>query len=164
MTIVPAWLTRVRALLLDHDSRHEDGGLDEIDLTGLSGMPGDLASHATRHEADGADEMDLTDLSGKDDIVATEITADHTLADTYNLILCDCNGGDIIITIPLAATYPKRRWHIKKIDASRHVVKVQTSASSGVYEKLDDEKEWVIDFRYNSMMIAGDGVSAFAMI
>jgi len=43
----------------DHSARHESGGADEIDLTGMT--PTD---HAARHEAFGDDEIDVTDLFG----------------------------------------------------------------------------------------------------
>ena len=41
---LPSWLTRLRSTILDHDARHENGGLDEIDLTGLSGEPADVVA------------------------------------------------------------------------------------------------------------------------
>ena len=44
MTVLPAWVTRIRALLLAHDTRHQSGGLDMIDLTGLSGAPADTVN------------------------------------------------------------------------------------------------------------------------
>lgn len=50
-----------------HHATHEDGGSDEIDVTGLSGLLADeqdpLAHHAD-HETGGSDEIDVTGLPG----------------------------------------------------------------------------------------------------
>ena len=53
--------------LVPHASRHEDGGSDEISVTGLSGDladPQDPKSHASTHQDGGADEISVTGLSG----------------------------------------------------------------------------------------------------
>jgi len=50
-----------------HASTHEDGGLDEIDVTGLSGLLADAQTpitHASTHENGGADEINVAGLSG----------------------------------------------------------------------------------------------------
>ncbi len=50
-----------------HAPRHEDGGADEISVTGLSGLLADAQTpltHASTHENGGSDEVDVTDLSG----------------------------------------------------------------------------------------------------
>lgn len=50
-----------------HAATHEDGGADEIDVTGLTGVlatPQTPATHATSHENGGADEISVTGLSG----------------------------------------------------------------------------------------------------
>lgn len=53
-----------------HASTHENGGSDEIDVTGLSGLLADgqtPLAHATTHEAGGADPIKLDDLAAPDD-------------------------------------------------------------------------------------------------
>jgi hypothetical protein len=55
------------ALINSHASRHENGGSDEIDVTGLSGVLADAqtpSAHASTHEAGGSDEIDAGNLSG----------------------------------------------------------------------------------------------------
>lgn len=50
-----------------HASTHENGGTDEIDVAGLSGVLADAqtpASHASTHENGGADEISVAGLSG----------------------------------------------------------------------------------------------------
>lgn len=50
-----------------HGSTHEQGGTDELDVTGLSGDladPQDPKSHSTTHENGGGDELNVSGLSG----------------------------------------------------------------------------------------------------
>lgn len=50
-----------------HATRHESGGADEIDVTGLLGLlgtPQTPITHAARHEDGGDDEIDVTGLAG----------------------------------------------------------------------------------------------------
>src|SRR5687767_11775201 len=50
-----------------HASTHENGGGDEIDVTGLSGLLADRqdpTNHASRHQNGGADEISVAGLSG----------------------------------------------------------------------------------------------------
>ena len=45
-----------------HASRHEDGGADEIDVTGLTGAG--ATPHADTHEDGGVDEISVAALTG----------------------------------------------------------------------------------------------------
>lgn len=50
-----------------HASTHENGGIDEIDLTGMSGVlvdPQTPVFHAASHQSGGGDEIDVSGLSG----------------------------------------------------------------------------------------------------
>ena len=50
-----------------HAVTHQDGGVDEIDVTGLSGLLADEQDpldHAADHQNGGGDEIDVTGLSG----------------------------------------------------------------------------------------------------
>lgn len=50
-----------------HGAKHESGGSDELNVTGLSGSLADAqepTAHATDHESGGPDELDVTGLSG----------------------------------------------------------------------------------------------------
>jgi hypothetical protein len=60
-------LNEAYALLLSHASRHQNGGADEIDVTGLSGVLADAqtpAAHASTHEDGGADAINAGNLTG----------------------------------------------------------------------------------------------------
>jgi hypothetical protein len=65
--IGPVTWEAIGAGLGPHSSTHEDGGGDEIDVTGLSGLLADPQtpdSHASTHENGGSDELDVTGLEG----------------------------------------------------------------------------------------------------
>lgn len=52
-----------------HSGTHENGGSDELDVTGLSGAladPQDPTTHATSHQDGGSDELDVAGLAGGD--------------------------------------------------------------------------------------------------
>jgi hypothetical protein len=80
-----------------HNATHEDGGMDEVDVTGLSGLLADAqtpANHATKHELGGSDPVDVSGLVGtharQHDITDTD---DHTSTATPGQILqADANG------------------------------------------------------------------------
>jgi len=57
-----------------HASSHEDGGADEISLTGLSGTPAALTTH----------EADTTSVHGIGDTSALALTANHPSNTTFN--------------------------------------------------------------------------------
>jgi hypothetical protein len=51
-----------------HAASHEDGGTDEVDVTGLTGLlatPQTPATHATSHQNSGGDEISVSGLSGQ---------------------------------------------------------------------------------------------------
>ncbi len=52
---------------ITHHSQHQNGGVDEINVAGLSGVladPQTPVTHASRHQNGGNDEIDVTGLSG----------------------------------------------------------------------------------------------------
>lgn len=55
------------APVADHAQQHEDGGGDELNVTGLSGALGEPQTptdHAAAHQSDGADQLDVSGLPG----------------------------------------------------------------------------------------------------
>jgi hypothetical protein len=61
------WTPFGQSVFGNHHVQHEDGGLDEISVAGLSGKLADEQTpeaHAANHEVGGTDELDLTGLSG----------------------------------------------------------------------------------------------------
>jgi len=82
-----------RLLEKGHKASHEKGGVDEINVTGLSGEladPQKPKGHAPDHEKDGADEINVTGLSG--------VLADKQLSDWQVLaeveVTSDCDYVD----------------------------------------------------------------------
>ncbi len=66
-----------------HAASHQNGGTDEINVAGLSGLLADDQSptaHATDHEDGGADPVDVTQLDGFPGGTATFLRADATFA------------------------------------------------------------------------------------
>src|SRR4030042_895793 len=54
----------------------------------------------------------------------TTVTSNTTLVGKHDLVLVDCTGGEIIITVPAAANHPYKQFRIKKIDTTGNKVKV----------------------------------------
>lgn len=62
----------------DHGVDHQNGGSDEIIVTGLSGLLGDSQTplpHNASHESDGSDEIDVTGLVGLPDDIPQNLIA-----------------------------------------------------------------------------------------
>jgi len=62
-----AELDAVNVVVLTHATRHENGGADEINVAGLSGLLADAqnpTAHATSHQNGGTDEINVAGLSG----------------------------------------------------------------------------------------------------
>lgn len=93
-------------------------------------------------------------------VISTSITGDTTLTGDHDLILVDCSGGMITITLPAAATYPFKQYKIKKIDSTENHVKVKPQNN----EYIDDEDEWLITFQYDTMDICSDGSDEWFMV
>jgi hypothetical protein len=61
-----------------HKSQHEDGGNDELDLTGLHGVlgtPQPYADHAAKHQAAGDDQLNVGGLAGA--LAEPQLPTDH---------------------------------------------------------------------------------------
>jgi hypothetical protein len=69
-----------------HDTSHENGGADEISVTGLSGLLADSqtpAAHKTSHQDGGADEISIEGLAGNPaNATATPTASKIPIADT----------------------------------------------------------------------------------
>lgn len=80
-----------------HATRHENGGADEIDVGGLSGVLADPqvpAAHVTTHELGGTDQIDLSGL----DVDAVDVVVDTTNFDT-NLSAADSDLQTALETV-----------------------------------------------------------------
>lgn len=71
-----------------HSTRHENGGADEINVSGLSGDLSDAQdpkTHASTHFDGGADELDAADLSGADGTSGQYLKTDGATASWADL-------------------------------------------------------------------------------
>lgn len=104
-----------------HASTHENGGADEIDVTGLSGLLADAqtpTAHASTHELSGSDPIDslgtLT-TTGRLKAVTTK-TGAYTLTTTDEVVV---GNSTTIFTLTLpAATGSGRHYCIKNINTA----------------------------------------------
>jgi len=92
-------------------------------------------------------------------VVVADVSSNTTLTDSHELVLVNCSGGQVEITLPLAATYPFKQYRIKKIDSSNNPVKVKPQTG----EYIDDEDEWLITFQMDCMDIVSDSVDEWFM-
>lgn len=126
-----------------HASSHENGGLDEIDVTGLSGLLADPQTplgHATSHQNGGGDEISVAGLSGVladpqtpiaedvQDIVGTMATDTATVDFTYN-----DGAGTLAADVPDdAITYAK----MQNISAASRLLGRGSAGGSGDPQEL----------------------------
>ena len=96
-----------------HKLTHQDGGNDEISLTGLSGLVGDSQTplaHDTSHEDGGSDEISVAGLAGQVVFVP------------YNSKIADVTHPDTNKhTIDLATALPETRTIIGVIVAAQRI-------------------------------------------
>lgn len=104
---------------------------------------------------------DYRDRTGPNGIRTTTITGDTTLTGNHDLVLVDCSGGSITVTLPEASTLPYKQYRIKKIDQSTNPVRIKPYDST---EHVDDEDEWTINGQWDCMDIVSDGVDDWFMI
>ncbi len=93
-------------------------------------------------------------------VLVSEVSSDTTLNAGHELVLVDCSGGMVTITLPAAATYPFKQYRIKKVDSTNNPVKVKPQSA----EYIDDEDEWLITFQFDCMDIVSDSVDEWFMV
>jgi hypothetical protein len=144
----------------DHSARHEDGGADEISLTGLDGIPAAL----TTHEADTSNVHGITDTTvlATDAEVATAVsdhsadtTAVHGIADTSALALTSAhptnatfndhsarheNGGaDEISLAGLSGTSEALQAHLDDAADAHDASAISIADAGGFYSATEVE-------------------------
>lgn len=81
-----------------------------------------------------------------------------TIASNYTatsgaVLLCDASSGNLVITLPLAASSPGRVLQVKKIDSSANTVTLQCSGS----DTLDGIVNFVIEDENFSLSVVSSG-------
>ena len=85
----------------------------------------------------------------------TSITqVNNYTATNSTVILCDCSGGVIIVTLPSASVNNGRYYHIKKTDGSSNKVIVRGNVSA---ETIDGEVDVSIGLQYGYGMVYCNG-------
>lgn len=92
-----------------------------------------------------------TDGLGVRDV--TTITGNTTLTTANDVVLCDCSGGAITVTLPAAATRTGKMFDIKKIDSSGNAATIDGNGS----ETIDDVTTKILASQYNSVTVMSDG-------
>jgi len=155
----------LRRLLLDHDYRHEDGGGDEIDLTGLSGEPGDAVAkslfdaktflYATIDDTPEA----KTPVESMAILVSqSEETANFTAGDE-TVLYADATTGPIKVSLEAAVSRADKWYWIKKIDSSDNKVTIDPYGT----ETIDGLKTIELTLQYQYVMIHTDGTEWFIL-
>ncbi|MCP4300875.1 MAG: hypothetical protein GY783_09845 [Gammaproteobacteria bacterium] len=85
--------------------------------------------------------------------VTTVTTTTHTAADEYAILVDDDTAGaDVTVTLPAAATWPGRIYHVKKLGTTASVI-VDGNGS----ETIDGSTTVTIGSRYDSIELICDG-------
>lgn len=115
----------------DHSARHEDGGADEISLTGLSGTPAALTTH----------EADTTNIHGIADTSALALTANHPTNATFNdhSARHEDGGADEISIQGLAGTPLELTNHLNDAADAHDASAISVLDTAGDYTATDVE-------------------------
>lgn len=135
----------------DHASSHENGGGDEISVTGLSGLLADdqnPTAHASDHENGGVDEIDVTGLSGllADEQDPLDHATDH-----------EAGGGDPIQLDDLAA--PSDNTDLDASTTAHGLLPKLPAANSGTVFQGDGTWAYASAFIGDVMFGKGSGGS-----
>jgi len=79
------------------------------------------------------------------------LTGDTTLAATDHVVLVDASGGDVTLTLPLAASRLSE-FCIKKIDSSGNTVTIDGNGG----ETIDGSTTFVLTEQYDALRIFSD--------
>ena len=80
-------------------------------------------------------------------VTVASVTTNTTLSSPISIV--DASTGNVIVTLPDAATYEGVTFTVKKIDNSPYTVSVRTSSN----QKIDGETEQIISSQWTSMSI-----------
>lgn len=80
-------------------------------------------------------------------ITSSVFTSSGSLTNAYTFVLCDATSADVVLTVPLGSTYPKKEYVVKRIDSSIHKCSVTMSGS----DTLDADTNWDIINQWSSL-------------
>lgn len=126
-----------------HASAHENGGSDEIDVTGLSGLLADdqnPVAHATDHEAGGGDPIQLDDLAAPSDNTDLDAsTSAHGLLKKLSNVATEYMDGTGNWSTPTAAAPAVPMAWVSKNAGQAIATGGSGSAISWATEELDTD-------------------------
>ena len=102
---------------------------------------------------------DETGTVALEDNIST-ITADPTLGAAHDSVFCNAVGAPFAVTVPLAASYPGKKYTIKKIDSSANAITVTRSGA----DVIDGASTLVIGIQYASATIQSDGTASWWIV
>lgn len=125
---------------------------------------------------DGADWINSRERYRK---ITTVTTGTYALDETYDVVVCDCAGGDVEISLPNLTNYDGKEYTIKKIDSSANDVIITPDignaltdsdgdvitdsdgdtlydSGSGTANLIDGDVEMILDSQYDAIQIVGD--------
>lgn len=76
-------------------------------------------------------------------------------AAAYTVILCDCSGGNITITLPSALENGGTFYYIKKIDSSGNVVTIKGTIDTAT---IDGDKEIRLSLQHQYVQVLCDSI------
>ena len=85
-----------------------------------------------------------------------EVTNNYT-ASNVAVILADCEGGDITVTLPAASSSAGRYYYVKKVDSTDHKLIVEPNSDD---ELIDGEKILEITLQYGYACVLCSGVES----
>ncbi|MEO8678137.1 MAG: hypothetical protein ABI665_03770 [Vicinamibacterales bacterium] len=88
------------------------------------------------------------DGNGKPSYDVVAKTSTYAITATDDVILVDCTSGPVAIYLPPAGTTPKKRYDIKKIDASANAVNVISLGG-----EVDGTPGLFLDVQYRSLTV-----------
>ena len=110
--------------------------------------------YATQEEANRAFANAINNLiSAGDTNTVKSPTADFTVGYEAGIYLVDATSAAVAVTLPPAASYKNKSFHIKKIDGSVNGITVTPNGS----ETIDGNASIAINTQYESYRLSSDG-------
>jgi hypothetical protein len=136
-----------------HKALHQDGGLDEISVAGLSGALADAqtpAAHASSHQNGGADEISVAGLSGElaDNQPPKAHKTSHQDGGSDEINLSGLSGQQIFVP------YNGKIADIKEADTNKHTLELANAGGTGA---IAGETRKIIAVIVKASRIAGTG-------
>lgn len=100
--------------------------------------------------------IDLEDAVNSSKLSVVDVDADYTASfSASNVLLCDTQSGDIVVTLPDASQATNVVHYIKKVDSSSSTVTIDPTGS----QTIDGALSYVVTTQYEVVKIICDGLN-----